>query len=357
MSTLTITQNNSAISIQQGGSITFSGEPGETAASLITVDNEGFKVLTGNNAQTAISETDSALLNLRTTGIRFGGAVTGLGTATISVASGSGAILDNTIPSAPVYYPLNWVGQTAQAENGLQWACIDETGTLFVTTTEPSHTEYRTCIQLARVSVVSGVITGISGVAAPVQQLAAQIWDIFRALGAIKRDLIIASSEANLKLTISTGEISQAGSNFFNDPLSPHEVSYPAFNTASGDFFRMVTQSGVGTIDTTDLPVGFYDVGGVVTAIPGSTNRATIFRVYRFPGGGNVRIYYGQTFYNSLAEAVTAVTSSAYSPVISESFRSNAILLGSICVTKGATALNDTNQAVFVQTNKFGERL
>ena len=113
----------------------------------------------------------------------------------------------------------------------------------------------------------------------------------------------------------------------------------------------------MGTIDTTDLPVGFYDVGGVVTAIPGSTNRATIFRVYRFPGGGNVQIYYGQTFYNSLAEAVTAVTSSAYSPVISESFRSNAILLGSICVTKGATALNDTNQAVFIQTNKFGERL
>lgn len=354
MATLTITQNGNTIAIQQGGTITFSGDPGAIDAASVSVDNTGFDVLTGSNLQVVTGETDAALLDARTTGIRYGGTVTGLGTTTISVASGAGAVLDNTDPENPIYMPVNWLAQSVEVVPGLQWVCINSSGILERTTTEPGHATYRTCIQLGRISVNDGVITGISGTVAPTQQLAAQIWDAFRALGVVKRGLLVYSSGANLKIAIEEGEIYQAGSNFFNDPLEPHETPFPIFDSGASDVFRMVTQNGVVNGNITDLPVGDYDVGGTVTPIPGSNNRATIFRVYRFPGVGNVRAYYGQEFFSSLTAAVDAVNTNTYKPIISNSFKNNAILLGSICAVKNATDLSNASQAVFIGTDRFG---
>lgn len=320
-------------------------------AEYVGVNNSTFEVLTATDAQTAFNQIDAALLDARATGVRYGGEITGFGTANASVASGAGAILDNSDPENPIYTAVMWSTLASFAvPSGQSWFYVDDTGTVNNTTTEPSHAEYRQYIQLGRVSVTGGVITGIQSNLVPIQQTPAQVWDVWKALGLVKSGLQLFASGANLKLSISSGEIYSPGVSFHISAENPSEAEFSAFDTAGSDVFRMATSTGVITTDATDIPVGFYDVAGTVTAIPGASNRTTIFTVYRFPSG-NVRILYGDAFYNSIDDAFNAL--GTYSPSAPAGF-SDAIILGYILPHKGATDLSDPAQARFVQTNKFG---
>lgn len=313
------------------------------------INTTAFKVLTSsaNNIQTAFEETDAALLRARNTGILSGGAYSGVSGTSITIASGEGGILNNTNPMSETYTRVVWNNTTLSVPSGLSYIYVNSSGTVTYATTEPSHEEYRLYIWLYRVNVISGNITAVNPIPMPLQQYAAGIWDVFRAIGLIRRDLVVSANGANLKLNISAGEIYNAGANFFTDSLSPHEVS---FASSSAFTFRMATSSATTNVDITDLPVGSYDVGGTVTAIPGSSSRATIFTVYRF-SAGNIRVLYGNAYYTSLTDAFTALSS--YTPTPPSGYQ-NAIILGYIIAQKGATALNNTSQATFVLTNKFG---
>lgn len=318
-----------------------------TAADL-TVDDSNFDVLVGTDAQTVFESVDEALLNSISTGVKFGGEVTIATASTIDISAGEGAILDNTAPNAPVYHHVTWsqsLGLTPPA--GLSYYYVNNAGTITYTTTTPSHEDYRLYIFLARVSVSGGVITAINPIPVPIQQNSAQIWDVFRAYGLTKRDLVVSANGANLKIDVSAGEIYQAGINFFNDATNPHEAT---FGSATAVTFRMATSTGTIAADVTDLPVGNYDVGGVVTAIPGASNRTTIFTVYKFPQG-NVRILYGTAYYNSITDATTALAS--YYPQPPTGY-DQAIIIGYILAHKGATDLSDSSQSRFILTNKFG---
>lgn len=321
------------------------------AASTITFDDTGLEVITGADVDAAIDSIDAALLATRSTGLRYGGEVTGLGNASASVSAGVGTILDNSDPTDPHFQTVTWSADASVALSaGLNWIYINSAGSITVTTTEPGHDEYRSGIQLARVSVTGGVISGINSIAIPTQQLAPQIWDIFKAYGLVKSGMAPQSSGANLKVKLGAGEIYQAGVAIHDNPLNPHEKEFAVFDTAVSDNFRMATQTGTITTDVTDLPVTQYDVGGTVTAIPGSSARATIFTVFRFPAG-NVRILYGQEYYADLATAEAAVTS--YSPIIPTGYE-NAIIVGYIIATAACTSLADAANASFVETNRFG---
>lgn len=320
-------------------------------AYLTSIDPSNFKVVdsTATDVQEFANQTDAALLRARNTGLLKGGEVTGIGTSTASYDSGEGGILDNSDPDDETFTFVTWSsGSFTSLTNGLYYIYVDDTNTVQITTTAPSHEDYRLYIWLARVSVTGGVISGISAIPMPLQQYGAGIWDLFRAVGITKRDMLLSPNGANLNLNVASGEIYQAGINFFNSRLNPHEAS---FSSSSAFTFRMATQSGVVATDVTSLPVGNYNsTGSTVTAVGGGANSSTIFTVYRFPQG-NIRVLYGQTVYGSLDAAKAAIGS--YAPTPPASF-SEAIVIGYIAANKSATALDNTSQAYFVSTNRFG---
>jgi hypothetical protein len=76
--------------------------------------------------------------------------------------------------------------------------------------------------------------------------------------------------------------------------------------------------------------------------------------VYLFPAG-QIRIQYGQTQYNTLAEAVSGLITEPFTTF--ENNRINAILIGVISVLSTATDLSSTLEAFFHSVSKFGEVL
>ena len=317
-----------------------------------TLDNSSFDVLSGTDTQTLFNQTDEALLNSRSTGVRYGGNLTDQGSGVARISAGGGGILNNTDPENPTYNVITW-SQTdldLSATDDVYFVYVNSSGTVTSTTTEPTHDDYRTAIWLWRVSIRGGVITGTTSIVQPVQQYGAQIWDIWRSLGYIKSGLALNAASTNLTIAISAGEVYTAGINFYTDPLSPHEIVISARSPVT---FRHVLQDGTQSSDATALDVGNYDDGGTITAISGAGSRATIFTVYEFPGSANVRIFYGQTIYNNVDEAFQALQSGEYSPTVPASY-DNAIRLGWIIAEKGAVNLADGTQT-FVTSNKFGQ--
>ena len=324
-----------------------------TGADGISVDNSGWDVITGANVQTAFDSTDTALLNARSTGWRYGGGYTDLTSGVVRIAAGAGQILDNTTPNAPTFTAVTWTQQDIDIgdTDGVKYLYIDNTGTLQTTSSDPSHSEHRLNIYLWRVSIISGEVSGITGIIVPTQQLAPQIWDLFRILGLNKRGFDLSPASTNLTIAVAAGEIYSPGANATTDATNPHEVEIAAKSPAT---FRLVRQNGSQGSDVTSLDVGNYDNGGTVTAIPGSSTRAQIFTVRMFTGsGGNIRIFYGQNYYDSIEEAQQALFFGTYNPVFPNTYIQNSIVLGWFIVEKGATNLADGTQ-VYITANKFG---
>lgn len=284
------------------------------------------------------------------TGIISGGTMTGIGSANLIVSSGTGTVLDNTTPASPSFYNVSWSTDTiGLTDNSTNYIYVTSGGVIMATTATPTPQDYRTQIYLGRAQKISGAITSINGDYVPVQQIPANIDDMFKAYGLAKTGLAVSASGANLKIAVGSGDIYGFGINFSNDVLKPNNIDYTANNPQT---FRMVTSGDISTTNVTDLPVGFYNPSGTtVSAIGGGANESSIFTVYKFPTTGNVRILYGNTTYSSLSAAVTAI--GTYVPTPPAVFR-DAIIIGYIAAVKNATNLSNTAQAVFVTTNKFG---
>lgn len=324
---------------------------GDLTVTNINIDNTNFEVFSDTTLQSYLESNDTAILNARASGVRFGGGLTDLGSGVIRIAAGSGQILDNTTPSSPIYYDISWT-QTdidLSATDGVYYIYVSSGGTVLSTVTPFNHSDYRTKIPIHRISIRSGVVSGTESIAMPSQQYIGQIYDLFDALGFIKDGLELSPASTNLTIAIEAGEVYSAGISAFTDPLNPHEKE---FTTNSPATFRAVDRNNNQSADLTALPVGSWDNAGTVEAISGSNTRATIFTVYKFAGSGNIRIIYGQTVYNNVSEAQAALQSGIYSPVVPDSY-SEAVRLGWIIAEKGATNLADGTQ-VFVTSNRFG---
>lgn len=332
---------------QAGGDFDLNGND------LTDLNNPAWEVLTADTLRNLLTEADTALLNSRATGIRFGGALSDLGSGVIRIAAGAGGIIDNSDPSDPTYTAVTWA-QTdldLSATDGAYYIYVNGAGTVTSTTTEPSHDDYRTAIWLHRVSIRSNVYSASTAITQPLQQYGPQIWDVWRALGFVKKNLELSAASTNLTIAIAAGEVYSPGANFYTDPTNPHEVTYSAKSPVT---FRHVDQDGDQGSDVTALDVGNYDNGGTLTAIPGASTRAQIFTVKMFPGsGGNVRIFYGQSFYNSVSLALDALQGGTYSPTFPAAYDADAVTLGWIIAEKGATNLADGVQ-LFITANKFG---
>jgi hypothetical protein len=103
------------------------------------------------------------------------------------------------------------------------------------------------------------------------------------------------------------------------------------------------------TARTSVIPTN-YDVGGVITVIPGAGATSTIQRVFLAPNGV-IQIQYGQNLYNNLAAATAAIGTDSF--IENPALISTSILIGYIVVQKNSVALNNANTAAILRAPKF----
>lgn len=335
---------------------------GNPPDSTVQITSSPFTVFSNVTNQKEYNEANAiAILNARTTGIRFGGRASvdgGLGVGTtVSVTAGAGQILNNTNAENPTYQSISFTAKSGLSLNTTNpnityWYVDDNSDTIKQTTTAPSISDRKTRLYLFRTSFTGGVITGIAPEITTIQQEGANIRELAEVLGEIKiQGLQPAFSGANLKIKITSGTSYDYSSNYALSYVDTNTKTFATFDTAITGVVRYVTSSGVIATDRTDYRVGFYQVGGVETAIPGANTRVGLHFVWRFPATGNVRISYGRNFYTSVAEATTALASLDPYLGVPASFES-ALLLGVMIAPKNATDLS--TQGTFVSTNKFG---
>ncbi len=313
------------------------------------INDENFSVIVGGTAQDCFDSIDVALLNARSTGIRYGGELSEISPGIVRIQPGEGQILDNADPENPTFYPVVWeetdIDLSGAADGVQNFIYADETGTVSYTTTDPSHAEYRTAIWLHRVVIRSGAVTGAQSIVRPVQQYGPEIWDIWDALGLLTHDTdFILSSDGSGGMDIGAGGVYAPGANFYTDPKSPNEISFAAQNSPA---FRIALRTNVQTGDVTVFDVTNYDVAGTVTAM--TNNHWGIYEIYMFPNG-NIRCLRPQDQYTTFTSANQTLYLGQYQPVRPDNF-SDALRLGWLIFKKGDTTLTTAN---FITANKFG---
>lgn len=302
-----------------------------------------------------------ALSTTMSTGVLSGGAMTGLGTSTVTFAPMTGFVVDvDTNPAAPVVTIVNMpmtIHPLAGAEltRTVNWWLCDAAGVITSQATRPTDAQRRDKIQLGVTgsTIGPGVLFNVQTTPPILRQPIEQLNDLYYGLGPFSTmGNLVSANGANLNINKSAGEVFAPNFAYTTTPKSPHRVISPAETPMT---FRNSTRlaASQGPLTTT-VDVANYDVAGVITPIPGGSNTSTIQRVFLFGtgiAGAQLAIQYGQTFYSSLSNALNAVGSGTFIP--NPDYQGIGIIIGYIVATKSATNLSDPTQAVFVNAGKF----
>lgn len=228
-------------------------------------------------------------------------------------------------------------------------------GTITLQNSAPTPQQYRTHIYLGKLAHTT-FTTILFAVSEPSRMfdVTGQVSDINKFLGSGNIEgNAIAYNGANLNINASAGMTYRPGANYLNDRNSPSITTESSFTAGT---FRNKFRNGSGgwsAVNTTTIDPNYYDDGtGILAVVP--NNKWTIKVFWRFGGTGTIHCDYGQTVYDSKAQALEAV-GKAVTAEDPETKR-DASKRGWLVVKQGITVLNDITTAEFLQADKFGER-
>lgn len=296
------------------------------------------------------------------TGIVFGGQINANVSSPLSLDIGAtvGYVADYT--TTPGTLNLTRVSIPAQtvplSDTGraITWWMIAPNGTIIQQANRPTNTQRRQNLQLGATAQNGVQIFVDQTLPVIVPHPTNQLYDLMYALGSFNiSGNVITPVGGNLQIAHSAGSVFAVGFNHFagstltNDPhVSPTQSQSPAQ-------FRYTTQNATAAGPlVTNIDVANYDVGGVITPIPGGANTTTIHRVYLFPTNNAVDqliIQYGQLLFSTIAGAINSI---GYTPnFIKNPNIPTGILLAYVVVTKAATDLANTSTASVIMADRF----
>lgn len=290
-------------------------------------------------------------------GILTGGTVTINADPTkFDVAAGTGIIVNWTTPTSPVCTYVTWSSKTAQTipdfTKGHTRIYIDVSGNLVKDSggldTPQSRRNYIVLPLLSHPNLTS--ITNVSPNRKPAYENVEALTDFVKAFGPINTGNGITANGANLNVNKSAGVFTAPWVNQINDGQDPCNITMASLTAAN---FTLAYRNGSGgttfTASTNSVPVTQYD-DGTGTLATMSNNNWVIHRMYVF-ANNLLSLCYGQAEYSSLSAAHAAIYTENF--VAPPSF-SQGRAVTAIIVKKGATALNNTAQAEFVNLQTIG---
>jgi hypothetical protein len=318
---------------------------------LVSITNEN-KVQSLTNKQVNI-----LLGNTISTGVFEFTGLTKTSNTTFQIAPVKAWFVDNTSnPIIPQVLQINYSGSTTGqttpylATADSTFVLMTSAGTISYQTSFPSPQERRRNIFLGKVVHPSrtSILNVNNTVDFDVSPMSA-LRDLWTPIRGVNQGIIVSPNGANLNINTSAGTLWGNGIGWTTNQLNPNSVSIPGKSPAT---FAYRTQTGGTTGEVSLIDVANYDVGGVVTPVPGT--QYTTQRIYQF-STGLIRIQYGQTSYTTLAKALAGLTTESF--VEFSNNRDSGILIGLLTVVSNASDLTDTSDAVFTLVSKFGEVL
>lgn len=277
--------------------------------------------------------------------------------AKFDLAAGTGQVVDMSDPENPVITQVSWSFFNAQTVTNLATesstlVCIDENGAIVqLLPNADLYTSFRSYIYVGTLIHQNNTsITSVSDVGANLAYgLSNTVTDMNTAIGPINiSGNVVSANGANLQLNKSSGVAFLLGLNAKNDPTDPNRLTIgsltaPTFLTTYRDGLGGFTNSSMSSLDVTK-----YDDGSGTLATV-TSNRWQIFRVY--VTATNMVVQYGQATYTSKALAVDGITTESFT---ANPELQNLLFRAYIIVRGGASALNSTSDAVFIEAGRFG---
>lgn len=268
--------------------------------------------------------------------------------AAFDITAGLAYIVDNdSNPGTPVVQLVPIAAQTITLSGGAltrvpNWWTADGTGVITAMANRPTNEERRDLVQLGVTASVigTGVLFNVQTAHIVQADPLNQLYDLMYELGPFNSAGNAITGNANLTFNKAAGRVFSVSFASATSHANPHVAVSPAEAPAT---FRYATQlaSSQGAL-ATQVDVTHYDVGGVITLIPGGSNATTIHRVWLFATGiatAQLAIQYGQTVYASLTEAQAAIGDGTH--IVCPDFEGIGVLAGYIIATKSATSLQD----------------
>lgn len=241
------------------------------------------------------------------------------------------------------------VTPTVGIPTGVTWYLVDTAGTLIQQATVPTPEQRRTHLVLGATAQAGGVVVVDQTLPVIQSQPGNQLIDLMDALGGFRMNGgRVTPNGVNLNMNVAAGTLFVRAFSQVPDYQNPH---HSHINAQTPIQYRRITAlAGSAGALVNALDVANYDPAGagVVTPVGGGANRATNFRIWAF-GSNNtadqILIQYGQTAYNTLADAVAAIGTTSY--IVNPTAAGSGVLLGWISAIRTATNLSDPLQAVF----------
>jgi len=299
------------------------------------------------------------------TGLLYGGLlqVNAGNSAYFDVSAGVGII--STAGASLTAYPtpslsyITWSSFTGVTVTGITsdeetWISINSSGNLVQQNTKWLDSQFDNSIPLG-VLIHPNNTTINFAVAIPhvAYGQPSQLDPFVRAFGPIKiSGHEISANGANLQVNKSTGAAYLIGRNYATNPSSPNVVEdtnatpistmYRYYRDGSGKF-TVVTNSSID-------PSKYDDGTGTLNTVPGG--QYTIQRLFFLPGVPTVLAsYYGRELYNSIETAQANIPFEQFTE--DDSTASLGVFAGYLIVKSGATQLNNTADAKFINSGIF----
>jgi len=299
------------------------------------------------------------------TGLLYGG-IGGFSGSNVYIRSGSGIIVTHnaTTGSAPnpqVNY-VKWPVITGSIDvtNGfVTYLAIGTSGQLISQSTKFTPAQYHDVIPLGAVGHFNQQAIAAKGEQVNTQYSAfAQLTDFTRNFGPIKvGGYGITPQSSSLKFSRAAGDAFIYGGFYSENPETPSNYQTPSVNTGSLAYVYRTGSAQGYVIDAnnnnfyTDIKPGFYDVGGSAGTASLASNEWSIQRVFIEPVTGIHYIYYGQTKYTSLANALSNLTTDTFTEGPATTLFT--VFIGYIIAKGNTTNLLDTTENSVVNAGLF----
>jgi hypothetical protein len=292
------------------------------AGDVICASVGGDLTCVANNFTIGSSANLNLFRNTLSTGLLSGGAGSiNADTTKFDIAAGTGIIVDHTTtPGTPIITSVTWSAKTAVTDTYLStdprtYIFIDSSGNVVQQDTPATSENIRQYIYIGRsLHQTKTTITKFVNEPALVADVGGYLHDLYLALGAINVEGNVFSANGNnLYLNRSAGKTFRLNANAVTSLLSPNittdnaatpqSIRYEYRDATAGDY---IISSATYSVDP-----NYWDNGTGTLAAVGA-GEYTVQRVYlsaQSNGTPNIYVFYGQAVYNSLAEAISSITS------------------------------------------------
>lgn len=307
------------------------------------------------------------IIQTLSTGLIDGGMITinATNNTKFDVSAGIGIIVDNyTNPLTPTYQIVTWpamIGVQSLYYNVSQrsFIAINSSGGIVQKSDKYTNQEYRENIVigfLGHATFTSIINTRHSANA--IFDASLRFTDFTNGIGAINLEgNVYSPNGANLKLNKTAGKIHRVGTSFHTNKKSPDiDESSTETNILFRYSHRLVTGFLVlGTVS--DVNPNYWDNGsGTLQIVPPNfwTIQIIKYNSGSLAGTAGTRIEVGQELFPTKESALSVLPTPQHihNPAFVDS-----TIRGYLIVKAGATALNNTNQAIFYEAGKYVEAL